>query len=46
MPLEQLFLQGTKVTDLTPLKDLPLKVLRMEETPVEDIEPLRGMSLV
>jgi hypothetical protein len=48
--LESLTCCGTaavpgKVTDLSPLRGLPLKVLSVSDNPVSDLSPLRGMSL-
>ncbi len=34
-----------KVTDLRPLRGLPLRILRLHSQPVSDLEPLRGMNL-
>jgi hypothetical protein len=33
------------VTDLAPLRGLPLETLRFSRTEVADLEPLRGMAL-
>jgi len=42
--LEELDLQNTKVTDLTPLKGLPkLETLGLENTRVTDLAPLKGL---
>jgi hypothetical protein len=38
----QLNLDKTKVTDLTPLADLPLEALHLGETPVSDLAVFRG----
>ena len=35
----------TRVADLSPLKDMKLKVLLLDGTPVSDLSPLRGMAL-
>ena len=38
-------LVGSGVSDLTPLKGMPLKQLNIASSPVEDLAPLRGMKL-
>ena len=48
--LSSLHLQGPfpgrgKVTDLRPLRGLPLRKLQLQSQPVSDLEPLRGMKL-
>jgi hypothetical protein len=48
--LESLACCGTaatlgKVTDLSPLRGLPLKVLHVSDNPVSDLSPLKGMPL-
>ena len=44
MPLEKLFVGGTLATDLSPLKDLPLKQLYLEFKPERDTELLRSIK--
>ena len=46
MPLKQLILAGTKVTDLSPLAGMPLEMLHLGGTKVTDLSSLRGMPLV
>jgi hypothetical protein len=36
---------GTKVTDLSPLKDMPLTTLLFQNSHVSDLSPLKGMRL-
>ncbi|MBN4074108.1 protein kinase, partial [bacterium AH-315-E10] len=43
--LTGLDLSSTKVTDLSPLKGMPLTVLNLAGTRVADLSPLRGMPL-
>jgi formylglycine-generating enzyme required for sulfatase activity/prenyltransferase beta subunit len=38
-------LSRSGVTDLSPLRGLPLKTLRLQGTPVSDLSPLRGMPI-
>jgi tetratricopeptide (TPR) repeat protein len=38
-------LSGTSVSDLSPLRELPLELLLLKDTRVRDLEPLRGMKL-
>jgi hypothetical protein len=45
MPLESLCCGGTEVTDLGPLRGMPLTRLDFWTTPVNDLSPLRGMPL-
>ena len=45
MPLKELNLSGTKVTDLTPIKDMQLTRLDVGRTKVNDLSPLKGMPL-
>jgi Leucine-rich repeat (LRR) protein len=45
MPLEQLHMISTGVTDLSPLTGMPLKILDVSFDPVEDFKPLIGMPL-
>ncbi|MEZ6062408.1 MAG: hypothetical protein R3C19_18855 [Planctomycetaceae bacterium] len=46
LPLRALDLGACKaISDLTPLKGMPLKRLILEDTSVEDISPLAGMEL-
>ena len=44
MPLANLYIERTKVSDLTPLKGMQLNELWMDGTPVADLSPLRGMQ--
>jgi hypothetical protein len=46
MPLQDLNLLGTGVTDLEPLRGMPLKFLWLNETPVSDISALSDCPLV
>ena len=46
MPLAEVNLFGTRVSDLTPLAGAPLRMLWLNETPVESIAALRGAPLV
>lgn len=47
MKLRELWLAGcTRVTDLAPLRDLPLKILNLNRTGISDLSPLTGMPLV
>jgi serine/threonine protein kinase/tetratricopeptide (TPR) repeat protein len=47
MKLHELWLAGcAHVTDLTPLRDMQLKVLNLNRTGVSDLSPLAGMPLV
>ncbi len=47
MKLRELWLAGcTRVSDLTPLRDMQLKVLNLNRTGVSDLSPLVGMPLV
>ena len=41
----ELDLNNTQVTDLSPLKGLPLTVLGLRNTQVTDLSPLEGMPL-
>lgn len=43
--LTAVYLSDTQVSDLTPLKGLPIKELYIERTKVRDLSPLRGMPL-
>ncbi len=43
--MQDLNLLGTGVTDLEPLRGMPLKFLWLNETPVSDLTPLKGLSL-
>jgi serine/threonine protein kinase/Leucine-rich repeat (LRR) protein len=43
--LVELNLESTKITDLAPLRGLPLTDLRLSETEIFDLQPLRGMKL-
>jgi hypothetical protein len=45
MPLRNLNLEGSLVTDLTPLHDLPLEVLRLNNTRVSNLAPLQGTKI-
>lgn len=45
MPLEKLCLNYTKVSDLSPLKGMPLKYLGTANNRVVDLSPLKGMPL-
>ena len=40
-----LYCSSTKVSDLSPLKSIPLKYFYFENTSVSDLSPLKGMSL-
>ena len=40
-----MILQGGNVSDLTPLKSLPLTLLDLNRNPVTDLSPLAGMKL-
>ena len=42
---ESLNLEGTAVSDLTPLADLPLEVLRLSNTRVRDLGPLKDSKI-
>ena len=45
-PISDLWLGSCKVTDLTPIHDLPLRILGLAANPqLEDLRPLRGMRL-
>ena len=44
--ITQISLVRTRVTDLSPLKGLPLKRLYLNQTRVSDLSPLKGNSLV
>jgi len=46
MPLQDLNLLGTGVTDLAPFRGMTLKFLWLNETPVSDISPLSDCPLV
>ncbi len=43
--IRELKLQGTAVTDLAPLRDIPLTGLDLQGTKVTDLSPLQGMKL-
>lgn len=43
--LTAVYLSDTQVSDLTPLKGLPITELYIERTKVRDLSPLRGMPL-
>jgi len=45
MPLKKLWLAGTKVTTLDPLRGMRLNFLQISGTAVADIGPLHGMPL-
>jgi hypothetical protein len=46
LPLVELWLAGTSVQDLSPLRGMPLRVLNMYAAPLlKDLSPLRGMPL-
>ncbi len=45
LPITEVNFNGTKVSDLTPLKGLRLRWLSIEKTPVTDLSPLAGMPL-
>jgi hypothetical protein len=40
-----LFLQGTQVSDLSPLKEMKLAILHCQGAKVTDLSPLQGMPL-
>lgn len=44
--LEELYLEGAKVRDLTPLKDSRVAKLWLNGCPIESLEPLRGKSFI
>ena len=46
MKLRKLHLYKTHVTDLSPLKGMPLEYLNLVSTEVTDISPVAGMPLV
>ncbi len=41
----ELDMSQTAVTDLTPLRELPIQVLRLDETHVRSLDPIRGYPL-
>jgi serine/threonine protein kinase/Leucine-rich repeat (LRR) protein len=43
--LAKLDLAKTGLTDLAPLRDLPIEILILDETPLTTLDPLRGSSL-
>ncbi len=45
MKLKLLGCSGTKITDLSPLKGMPLETLQLQKTKVTDLSALRGMPL-
>jgi hypothetical protein len=45
MPLESLDASGTKITDLSPLSNLPLTKLWVNGTGVRDLMPIRKLPL-
>ena len=46
MPIQDLYLPGTGVFDLTPLKGAPIRQLWLNDAPVTDISPLKNAPLV
>lgn len=46
MDLTHLYCDGAPVSDLSPLRGMPLKVLYIPWTRVCDLSPLRGMVLI
>src|SRR5262249_47824817 len=44
-PLEVLTLGSTPVSDLSPLRGMPLTDVELNDTPVSDLSPLEGMRL-
>ncbi|MBL9080344.1 MAG: hypothetical protein JNK76_00970 [Planctomycetales bacterium] len=42
MPISELFLDDTQVSDLSPLIGLPLLKVTLNDTPVSDLTPLNG----
>ncbi len=46
IPLNRLtFVTGRKVTDISPLAEMPLRILEISNTTVTDLSPLQGMQL-
>jgi hypothetical protein len=45
MKLTALNISGSKVADLSPLKEMPLTSFHAGNTPVPDLSPLQGMKL-
>ena len=46
MPLKILFINGSEVSDLSPLSEMRLSFLGLSRTKVSDLSPLRGMPLI
>jgi hypothetical protein len=44
MPLQELFIHGTRVTDMSVIKDFPLKILGCDFKPERDAELLRSIK--
>lgn len=45
MNFEMLDFSGNRIRDLTPIRDLPLRVLNCSNNPISSLTPLQGMSL-
>jgi tetratricopeptide (TPR) repeat protein len=45
LPLKALYVNSSRVSDLSPLRDLPLEELFVERTEVRDLSPLRRLRL-
>jgi hypothetical protein len=45
IPIRELSLIGCSITDLTPLRDMPLEYLNVPENPITDLSPLRGKGI-
>ena len=44
-PISELILVNCQVSDLTPIRDLPLEYLNIPYNPITDLGPLRGMQI-
>jgi Leucine-rich repeat (LRR) protein len=45
VPLQELDISGTRVTDLGPLAHVPLTILRADDTAIADLTPLRRAQI-
>ncbi|MEM8953735.1 MAG: SUMF1/EgtB/PvdO family nonheme iron enzyme, partial [Verrucomicrobiota bacterium] len=45
LPINELDISWTRVTDLSPVQSMPISVLRIDSTPIRDISPLEKNSL-
>jgi Leucine-rich repeat (LRR) protein len=45
MKLESLSIERTRISDLSPLKGMPITALNISSAPVADLSPLEGMKL-